>query len=98
MKHHHFDCQCSDFGCTLRVTIDRDEEWPTLWFEYHLNHHLPWYKRLGDGLRYIFGFQPRQGFGGTMLKHEDVIPLTQLLTSYHIFLDSKGLYENSSDQ
>lgn len=82
MEYNYLTCECSDFGCTMRVGIDKDPGWRQVFFEYQLNTHLPFRKRFWDGLRYIFGYTLKNNHGGTTLGDDSVRELKQRLSDY----------------
>jgi len=71
MEFHYFDCRCSDFGHTIRFTLDPEDG--EIYLEIHLDLMRPWYKRWWQGIRYMFG-KPASYCGNydvTCLKPED---------------------------
>lgn len=78
MEHRYFDCQCSDFNHVIRFVLDeKDGE---AWLEVNINPYLPWYKRVWEAVRYVFGKRPAYGHYDTvMLREEDYHQLHDLL-------------------
>lgn len=55
------DCDCGHAGHAVRFTFwdEKDEHWPShLYLDVPLRRNRPWYKRLVNGFKYIFGFEP----------------------------------------
>lgn len=78
MEREYFECQCSDFNHVFRFVLDeKDGE---AWLEVNINHYLPWYKRVWEAVRYVFGLRPAYGhYDITMLREEDYVRLHALL-------------------
>jgi hypothetical protein len=75
---HYFDCQCSDFGHVFRFVFDEQDG--DTWLEVQLDQRFPWYKRVWQALKYVFGRTSRYGhFDTTMLREEDFHRLHDLL-------------------
>ena len=53
---HYIECECGDFAHIIRFTIDDEYTCESpISLETRLNHYLPWYKRLVQAVRYLFG-------------------------------------------
>lgn len=78
MEQHYFECQCSDFNHIFRFGLDEvDGE---MWLEVNINPYLPWYKRVWEAVRYVFGRRAAYGhYDVTMLCEKDCIRLGTLL-------------------
>lgn len=78
MEHRYFDCQCSDFNHVFRFVLDeKDGE---VWLEVNLNKYLPWYKRVWEAVRFVFGWEKAYGhYDIVMLREEDYTQLHGLL-------------------
>lgn len=81
MESNYIDCHCSDFGCTLRVNIDPEEGWKSMWLEYRLQHHLSWWRRLWECVRFALGLEPLN-WGGTVLTQETARDLRDYLNQF----------------
>lgn len=55
-NRYYLGCSCGNPSCCLMVWHDPEDHEVSI--NAQLNHYLPWYKRLGHGLRYIFGLTP----------------------------------------
>lgn len=83
MQVQYFDCQCSEFGHTVRFVYDDDSYEGTgeLWLETRLVNWLPWYKRVWAALRYVFKVGREDGeYDTTLLKVQDYDRLRELLS------------------
>lgn len=78
MEHQYFDCQCGDFNHVFRFVLDEvDGE---VWLEININPYLPWYKRVWEAVRYVFGCRPVYGhYDVTLLREEDYHRVHDLL-------------------
>lgn len=83
MERHYVDCQCSDFGHTIRFTHDpQDGE---VWLEVQLRTYEPWHKRVWNALRYVFHKPVTSGhFDCTVLREEDYDRLRDLFNQSEI--------------
>jgi len=80
-KHdeQYFTCACSSMEHTLRLSYYDDEE---IYLEIFLDSG-PWYKRLVNGIKYIFGFKSRYGdFGCWGLRPSDATRMKEMLEKY----------------
>ncbi len=64
----------------IRISYDDDD----CWVEVQLNYYLPWYKRVWNALRYIFGAQPKWGghWDVTLLDVRKAIEVRNILSEY----------------
>jgi|SRR5579885_805938 len=77
-EENYFDCQCSDFGHTIRFVFDPKDG--DVWLEVHLYNWLPWYKRLWAAFLYVIKrHKPYGHYDTTMLRSEDFARLHSLL-------------------
>lgn len=56
-KYHHFVCTCTDLSHNVVISEYLDDEFAKfdeLTLSIHMNHYLPWYKRIWYALKYIF--------------------------------------------
>lgn len=62
LEKRYLDCDCEDSSCVIRFTWEKeqvnfhDSEGNPIFFEVQLQSktYQPWYKRVWEGLRYIF--------------------------------------------
>jgi len=75
------ECKCSDVGHL--VVLERTEwegEEPNLYLYLQLNHYLPFYKRVWNAIKYIFGTIDHQcHWSGTLITDESAKNLQTLL-------------------
>lgn len=66
-----FECECSSFLHTLRITSDREDG--TVWIEVPLNPHLPWWRRILLAFRYVFspGTTDEGAYDSIAIPHRD---------------------------
>lgn len=78
METDHFDCQCSDFNHTFRLTLDpQDGE---VWLDVRLNHYDPWWKRVWNAVKYVFKRDVAYGhYDVTLLREEDYDRIRDIL-------------------
>lgn len=78
MESYYFDCQCSSSEHTLRFNLDSTDG--HIYISTHLTHFLPWYKRVLQAVKYIFGYHSKYGhFDCTELKPNEYSKLKELL-------------------
>ena len=77
---HYIDCLCESPDHMIRISYDDDD----CWVEVQLNYYLPWYKRVWNALRYIFGAQPKWGghWDVTLLDVRKAIEVRNILSEY----------------
>ena len=70
-ESEYFECRCSSPEHTLRFSYDEDEDFPCVYVHVFLSNG-PWYKRVWDALKYVFGYKCRYGhFDEFLLRLED---------------------------
>lgn len=78
METDHFDCQCSDFNHTFRVTLDPQDG--DVYIDVRMNYWEPWYKRVWNAVKYVFKRDVAYGhYDVTMLREEDYDRLRDIL-------------------
>lgn len=91
---HYFECTCGAPDHTLRFILDTDDELPTIYTEVMMSHYLPWYKRVWVGIKYMFGMDKVDHFGGWELHHDDADRLIAMLEEFkkgsEKYLDEKN--------
>jgi hypothetical protein len=58
---HYFECRCGSSEHTLRFTLDKDPEDPSIYADVYLNQYRTWWKRFWVGVKYIFGYRCKYG-------------------------------------
>lgn len=99
----YFECTCGAPDHTLRFILDKtedDADWPpTLYTEVMMSHFRPWYHRVWIGIRYMFGFDTPDHYGGWELNRDDADRLIGMLEEFKAgetkFLIDKKLKYNS---
>lgn len=61
MKSYYIECMCQSLEHTIRVCVDKEDEFTPLWIDVHLIQYRPWYKRVWPAIRYIFGHKSKFG-------------------------------------
>jgi len=81
---HYFECTCGAPDHTLRFVIDKgDKEWPpTMYTEVMMSHFRPWHKRVWIAIRYMFGMDTPDHYGGWELNREDADRLIKMLEDF----------------
>lgn len=78
MELHHFACQCQTPEHTIRFEYDPEDE--ELYVSVSLICNQTFFRRVIDGVRYIFGYRSRYGmFDCTLLCEEDLDRLEDLI-------------------
>lgn len=81
MENYYFECQCASFNHIFKIVHDQKDN--SVWLETHLNHYLPWYKRVVAAFRFIFKMKScYDHFDSTMLCPKDMESLTYLVDDY----------------
>jgi len=88
----YFTCVCGSYDHTLRFILDLDRDFkdfqlPTIYAEVGLNHYLPWYKRIGIGLRFIFGLEKWNNSYGSWEINADSDDPQRLISMIHRLTD-----------
>lgn len=84
-EKYHFECICGHFEHKFEVIFDPDEnpDYDCLYVTVHLNDGLPWYKRIYNGIRYIFGKRSKYGdFAEFILEHDDAKRLSEVCNKF----------------
>ena len=80
MQFEYFECKCHGDVHVLRYYIDRENN--EVYTSVYLNPWRPWYWRVWNGFRYMFGYQCRGGaWDCTIMKNEQIPALIALLQS-----------------
>jgi len=86
-KTKYFECDCGSYMHNLRVVWFQDE-WmkennceKELYVDIHLNHYLPWYKRVWTALRYIFKKEVVGAYDCVVLDYKTAKELRDFLDS-----------------
>lgn len=78
MKSDVFICKCYSPEHSFIFMYDEDDN--ELYFEVHLSNYLPFYKRVIQGFRYMFGYKSKYGnFDSVIIKPEDADKLINYL-------------------
>lgn len=78
METDHFDCQCSDFNHTFRVTLDPQDG--DVYIDVRMNYWEPWYKRIWNAVKYVFKKDTAYGhYDVTLLREEDYDRIRDIL-------------------
>ena len=84
----YYECTCGAPDHTLRFILDhgnedKDDTWPpTLYTEVMLSHFRPWHKRVWIGIKYMFGMETPDHYGGWELNREDADRLIKMLEDF----------------
>jgi hypothetical protein len=83
METTYIECQCSSLNHVVRLTLDpQDGE---LYVEVHLNHCDPWWRRVWNALKYVFGRKVQDGhYDCTILRVEDYDVVRDMLRKSEI--------------
>jgi len=84
---HYYECTCGAPDHTLRFILDHgnaeDVNWPpTIYTEVMMSHFRPWYKRVWISIRYVFGMDTVDHFGGWELNRDDADRLIKMLEDF----------------
>lgn len=80
--NHYIECLCSSDEHMIRITIDKDDEFPRLYVHYFLED-MVWHERLWLGIRYIFGYKCKYGhFGETVWAEEEIKQVRQIFEEF----------------
>lgn len=80
-KPEYFECLCHSPEHTMQFWMDEDNP-PTLYAHVFLSPD-PWWQRIWNSIRYIFGYKCRYGhFDEFLLNPEDCDKFIALLTRY----------------
>jgi len=82
-----FECSCRDIEHVLMFDLDTSEEgFPLLLAFVYLWYGLPFWKRVRNAIKYVFGYKTRYGdFGEFILSDGDEDDLIDLLNEYKAF-------------
>jgi len=81
MKKNYIECQCGTPEHTLRFVWEEGTDWPEMYVEVCLVQYYGFFKRLWYGLKYIFGYKSKYGYGHfdeTLLGYHQVKELKDL--------------------
>jgi hypothetical protein len=82
MNKKYIECECQSFDHIGRfVWFDdekMDEHW-ALYFDFELDHYLPWYKRIMAALRFIFKKESIGQYDCLILNQQAVVDLRDFL-------------------
>ena len=87
-RHEFFDCECRSIDHLMRVSIYQWVDSPTEEHEVDLSFciqaspYLPWYKRLLAAVKYIFTGDSNEWYSSTLLRHNDVPRLKEIIKDY----------------
>lgn len=77
----YMECKCMSTEHLVKFHLDLDDG--DLCMDVHLANWLPWYKRLGRSIKYLFGYKSKYGdFDNLIFKEEDVDNLMKLLVEH----------------
>lgn len=88
---HRFGCicSCSDIGHTIAANwYDDGTDWD-LTVEFLYSQYRPWYKRIGDAIKFVFFPRHVMKYDSMMLHPKDVRELHQFLGEYLEFLNKE---------
>lgn len=75
----YFECSCNSSQHTLKFEFDDDKELPLIYVSIFLSE-FPWYMRLFEALKYVFGYKCRYGhFDEFILKKQDCDRLIDII-------------------
>ncbi len=86
MIREHFDCDCTspDHQVIFSAWENDDKAWDEEMFVHvSLNESLPWYKRVREAVRYVFGLPAsRWHYDDVVLKKEDAERMRAFLDKF----------------
>jgi hypothetical protein len=75
-------CDCGRMEHAVHFSYFPDEEWPELWFQFHLVHR-GFFSRIWPAVRYVFGYRCRYGEWDTLtMDPGDARDLAKFLLEY----------------
>lgn len=78
LEKHLVVCECND--CQHQFILIHDKEDNELYMEIHLSNYLSFFKRLKEGIKYIFGHRSNYGdFDSIIISVEDRKRLIDIL-------------------
>jgi hypothetical protein len=85
-------CECGLSEHRIEASYIPDEDWPDLYFSFHLSTHRGWFRRWWVAVRYLFGYRCRYGEWDTVsLSPLDARALAEFLDDYaEIAAQKKG--------
>jgi hypothetical protein len=97
LRTEYFECSCHSADHTVRIMLDPgdiDEKnpkhsWPPeVYIEVQLGDYPNFFRRAWRGLKYVFGYKSKYGhWDTTILKHEDIPRLRNVLDQYDKLVD-----------
>jgi hypothetical protein len=84
-EKYHFECLCGHYEHKFEIIFDPelDDTENPLYATVSLNDGLPWYKRVYNAVRYIFGRKSRYGaFAEFLLEPDDARRLVDVCNKY----------------
>ena len=93
-KTYYFQCDCSSQEHTVGVTFDIENKEMTL--DVQLHQWQPFYKRLWNAIKYIFGYQCKYGhWDTTVMNEEKFLALYNTMTR---FMYTAGIKDKSKQK
>ena len=63
----YIPCECKSLAHLTTISASKED----VWISIHLNHYLPFWKRVTNALRYIFKKENDGYYGETLVSKED---------------------------
>lgn len=74
MNYTYIECDCHSDEHVLRFAYDPVDH--DVYLSVFLNHWEPWYKRVWNAVRYVFGYKSKYGhFDSTTMSHQNLLQL-----------------------
>lgn len=94
---YYLECACSSVEHTLRFVLDKDDD--EIYVEMHLNPCLPWYKRVWQAVRYVFGYRCKYGhWNCTVINREGAKKLRAILDEFEAPSKLTSYTTNTDDE
>lgn len=84
MEKKYLECNCHDVSCVARFVWaigDDDPDWQYLTLYLQKTRWLPWYKRVWESIKYIFGGH-HGGWGEVMILEDEAHKMREIIDEY----------------